>query len=315
MKNLNTHIIIVALLSNLCYCTSKSKPNYSSKQNMADTENDSGGFKYTSIENGNKSGHDSTTKYTRKDKPNALGYAKISIRQGNNYYEGVLDGNGKQLFPMDAQLLVNSIQDTIALVQEGRGSMFVNLKMQAADPAYYTKVKRYDSAEPYSCGLAKVNIQNDWFYININGEDAFNTSYDFVESFYADRALVKTGEKFSIIDTKGKVIATLPYDQVNTFSPYVWQVTRVRKDIFKSGFVNRDGKEVVPLIYDEVDDCDPEFNRGWVRIKNKIGFLDQYGKVVIPVKYESAEIFDKGKSYVTLDGRGFYIDVNGNEIK
>jgi WG containing repeat len=279
---------------------------------MTDTSADSGGFKYTSIERGSN-GDDSTTKYTRKDKPNKYGYSKISVRQGSYYNEGILDINGKQLLPENIKFLVNSIQDTIALVQE-RLFKFVDLRRLAADPSYFKTIKGYNFAAPYSCGLAMVIINDRYFYINDTGEKVFSTDYDFAESFFADRALVVKKDHKFIIDTHGKVVANVPYDQISPYSDFVWQVIRVSKNVYKSGFINREGKEVVPLIYDEVIFYDPEFNRGLVRIKNKMGFLDEHGKVVIPVKYDDAEAFNrKGLSYVILDGRGFYIDVNGNE--
>jgi hypothetical protein len=55
--------------------------------------------------------------------------------------------------------------------------------------------------------------------------------------------------------------------------------------------------------------------RRWKRIRvgkgDKYGFLDEHAREVIPVQYEYAEIFDKGKARVMLNGREFFIDPNG----
>ncbi|MBO9684719.1 MAG: WG repeat-containing protein, partial [Flavisolibacter sp.] len=47
----------------------------------------------------------------------------------------------------------------------------------------------------------------------------------------------------------------------------------------------------------------------------KIGYIDTNGKLVIPFTYPEAEPFKNGKAQVKLNGRSFYIDKNGQEIK
>jgi hypothetical protein len=93
-----------------------------------------------------------------------------------------------------------------------------------------------------------------------------------------------------------------------------WQVTRVKGDVYWSGFVDLQGKEVVPLIYDEMGYFQPEVRRTRAGIKEKFGYLDELGNVAIPSQYEYAEIFDKGKARVMLNGRDFFIDPDGKEV-
>ena len=75
-----------------------------------------------------------------------------------------------------------------------------------------------------------------------------------------------------------------------------------------------DGKEVVPLIYDDMLYYDPEENRTRAGINGKYGYLNELGEVAIPVQFEYAEIFDKGKARVMLNGRQYFIDHNGKEL-
>jgi hypothetical protein len=93
-----------------------------------------------------------------------------------------------------------------------------------------------------------------------------------------------------------------------------WQVTRIKGDIYWSGFVDLDGKEVVPLIYTEITMYQPEVKRSRAVIGEKIGYLDELGNVAIPIQYEYGEIFDKGKARVILSGRQFFIDPDGKEV-
>ena len=65
--------------------------------------------------------------------------------------------------------------------------------------------------------------------------------------------------------------------------------------------------------YDVVDD----FSEGlaFVKLNGKYGFIDKIGKEVIPLKYDATEWFFRGKALVLLNNEWFYIDKLGNRIK
>ena len=116
-----------------------------------------------------------------------------------------------------------------------------------------------------------------------------------------------------------ETVAAMPYDQVNPYTETRWQVTNPgsgpgKGDIYWSGFVDLQGKEVVPLIYTEIGMWQPEVERSRAVINEKVGFLDELGNVAIPIQYEYAEIFDKGKARVMLNSRQFFIDPMGKEL-
>ena len=165
-------------------------------------------------------------------------------------------------------------------------------------------------------GYARAMVQMDdrRFYIDSDGNHLFGANCDHAETFHHDRAMVMVGEKYRIIDTQGKTVVLMNYDQVNPQSPWCWQVTRIKGDIHWSGFVDLNGKELTPLVYDEVGYYDPEVERIRVGKGDKYGFLDEHAREVIPVVYEYAEIFDKGKARVILNGREFFIDPDGKEL-
>ena len=84
--------------------------------------------------------------------------------------------------------------------------------------------------------------------------------------------------------------------------------------MYWSGFVDLDGKEVVSVVYDEVGYHDLEGKRLRVGNGDEYSFLDELAQVAIPIQYEYAEIFDKGKARVMLNGREFFIDPDGKEL-
>ncbi len=253
-------------------------------------------------------------KYTKVDTRNAEGFARVTAGEGSTHAEGIIDAQGVEVIPPLTSILIDDITGSTALVRSGREHLFVDLGNGPLDTSLFATTKGYQYAEPFRCGRAMVQVDDRWFYIDTNGSRLFGTTYDFAETFHHDRAMVKEGERYRIIDTDGKTVAPMRYDQVSPQSPWCWQVTRIKGDTHWSGFVDLDGKELSPLVYDEVGYYDPEVRRIRVGKGDKFGFLDEHAREVIPVRYGYAEIFDKGKARVMLNGRRFFIDPDGKEV-
>ena len=52
-----------------------------------------------------------------------------------------------------------------------------------------------------------------------------------------------------------------------------------------------------------------------VRLDKKYGFIDKTGKEVIPIKYDYAEGFSEGLAQVKLNNKWFYINQKGECVK
>ena len=251
---------------------------------------------------------------TKVDPPNEFGFAKISFRVGDIYHVGIVDAKGKEVVRPSSALLVNDISGNLALVQMASKFLFVPLDQGFVSGDDLDSVDGFQYAEPYRCGLAMVSVDDAHFYINADFEKAFDADFEFAESFHHDRAIVKEDGRYRIIDTRGKTIAELNYDQVNLQSPWCWQVTKIEEEKYRSGFVDLNGDLITELIYDYVGNYDPEIQRIPVVRNERHGFLDEHAKVVIPVKYEYAEVFNRGKARVVLDGRRFFVNPDGKEV-
>jgi WG containing repeat len=245
---------------------------------------------------------------------NEFGFAKISTRKDDVYYEGIVDGNGDEVVPLSTRLLVEDITGKLALIRFERKFLFVPLDDGCYSEDDLSNVNGFQHAYPYRCGLALVCVNDAWFYINADYEKAFDGTFQFSESFHQNRALVMTDGKYKIIATDGSIVADLSYDQVTLQSEWCWQVTNKKNGVYKSGFVDLDGKQITDLIYDNVYSYDPEVKRIRVYQNERFGFLDEHAKLVIPLKYEYARPFDRGTSRVTVDDRTFLIDPMGNEV-
>ena len=253
-------------------------------------------------------------KYSKIEPANAMGYAKVSLRIAEQYAEGVIDKNGVEIIAPNTELLVSDITDARALLQFASKFLFVDLDQGPVDASLFATTPGFTFAEPFRSGLALVKVGEEQFYIDTMGGRPLKETYDHAETFHSDRALVVNGNRKRIIDPQGRTVAVLTYDQVNPYSALRWQVTRVKQGVFVSGFVDLNGKEVVPLIYDDVGYFQEDVKRTIVGRKGTKGFVDEAGSVVIPLQYDYAEIFDKGKARVRLNGRFFFIDPNGKEV-
>lgn len=117
-------------------------------------------------------------------------------------------------------------------------------------------------------------------------------------------------------DKSGNVVIPAKYTEAYSFVDGLAKVQK--KDAnYKSkyGFIDITGKEVIPLIY---DDLSVEFSDGLVgaRLNDKWGFLNKQGEVVLPFIYDythNYKSFREGLSCVAKNGRYGFIDKQGKE--
>ena len=81
----------------------------------------------------------------------------------------------------------------------------------------------------------------------------------------------------------------------------------------KHGFVTKEGKLVIPLIYQDA----LHYTEGMAAVKKdgKWGYLDSTGKEVIGCKYAYANSFSDGIAKVMKDRKWMAIDRNGKEVE
>jgi WG containing repeat len=143
-----------------------------------------------------------------------------------------------------------------------------------------------------------------------------STAY-FGSDFNGGLAKVCSGElrgsrKCGYIDRTGKVVIPLKFDEVaEKFSNSLASVVINER----LGYIDKTGKIVITLhqSYSEADD----FDGGLARVcsagkSRKCGYIDRTGKVVIPLKFdEVAKKFSNGLAWVVINERLGYIDKTG----
>lgn len=147
--------------------------------------------------------------------------------------------------------------------------------------------------------------------------------YDFHDGY----AAIKKDNKLGVINKKGEIIALPIYYPSNNFDNGGYSCYAVmsedrmllRKEIdgiIKSGYIDKNGKVIIPFIYDAFAD---NFSDGLALVKKngKCGFIDKDGNVVIPFIYDGATSFSNGLASVTKNQRKpgcMYINKKGKVV-
>ena len=159
--------------------------------------------------------------------------------------------------------------------------------------------------------------------------------YEYVGEYSDGLAMVQLNGKYGFIDKSGTLVIPCKYDDSNSFREGLAAVTLNGNDGYitqteiwydyagknlsnnlrlvklngKYGFIDKSGTEVIPCKYDEAD----SFREGLAKVvlKGKYGFVDKTGTEVIPCKYDAAESFSEGIAKAKLKGNDGYITQTG----
>ena len=145
---------------------------------------------------------------------------------------------------------------------------------------------------------------------SIEGDKVNIWKYEDVQEEYSGRRAVRFMGKWGFIDEQGKEAVPLVYDTVERFYNDVAMVMRNKK----VGFVNKTGKEVIPAKYDGI--YWKGLHEGLIAVvnDNKYGFVDAKGNEVIALKYDAADDFSEGLAAVMLNKKIGFIDTSGKLV-
>jgi hypothetical protein len=253
------------------------------------------------------------------------------------------DANGKYGYKdKTGKIIIEPKYDKAFEFSEGLASIRQNGKWGYIDKSGTEIVKpQYSYTESFHNGIAYINIGGKvdgygnvdggkWGLMNKAGKEIVPPKYDEVYRYFIeDYTIVKLNEKYGVIDNTGKETVPPKYDMIpNPEEPQPYPLQEVWLD-GKAGFVElKTGKEIVPLIYDDVVPFSEDLaavNTGgepqnFRVLGGKWGFVDTTGKEVIPLVYDIPDPieslrFQNGKVQVSKDGRTFFIDKTGKEMK
>jgi Protein of unknown function (DUF3298)/WG containing repeat len=186
-------------------------------------------------------------------------------------------------------------------------------------------------------GLAVVGLMDKSGVINERGYFIVKPKYDTIHPFSEGRAVVNDAQGFKVIDESGKEITAKAYSII--IGEYkegrVQAVEKNEHGQYLYGYLNKRGKEVIPITYETASDFVQgkaivklkessfqlidltgkvlhsypyayvgNYGQGLLAFKRgndgKLGYIDEQGKVVIEPKFSNAETFIEGRAIVSL---------------
>jgi hypothetical protein len=175
----------------------------------------------------------------------------------------------------------------------------------------------YESAQGFQeNGLAIVRLNDAAGIINSDGYFIVNPKYDSIQAFSEGRAVVIDEQGFKVIDESGKVITHKAYSIASDYKEgrSVVAISEIDGNSVY-GFLNRWGKEVIPLEYVQAENF--EAGKSLVKMKNnKYALINLTGKVLMEYPYPFVGAYGEGLLAFRkdTDGKLGYMDEQGKII-
>ena len=141
-------------------------------------------------------------------------------------------------------------------------------------------------------------------------------SYSSVGYFHEGYARAEKNGKYGFVDENGKEIIPPKYEWVGEFKEGVARVFTNKK----AGYIEKEGKMVIPEKYDDAW----EFSEGLAkvmlaktiedRLVARFGFVNKKGEEVVTARYEDAQSFHGGLAAVRKGGKWGYINQTGKTV-
>lgn len=106
------------------------------------------------------------------------------------------------------------------------------------------------------------------------------------------------------------------YDYIGKISEGLIRVKNGTLRELSCGYINENGKEIIPLIYTGVRD----FHEGLAAVKignfstGKWGFINIQGELIIPYLFDKPRAFSDGLAKVVYNNEWCFIDRQGNQV-
>lgn len=246
----------------------------------------------------------------------------------------------------DKKIVIDCLFDDVRFFYDGLAVVKYNDKYGYIDKKGRKIIPfRFDKAYSFYKGEAQVGINNVIYYIDKNqkllftqgekilfnhnkkinsteitrkcidekwgfkkGDHIFiKCKYDEVNNFskYSPLASVKIDNKWGFIDKNGKVIIPFIYNSAGYFSNELANVCTGDKH----GFINKNNNIIIPFIYDDAYSFHDDLAS--VKFNGKYGFIDIKGAIILDFIYDYAFSFSRGLANVDLNNRSGYINKQG----
>ena len=243
------------------------------------------------------------------------GYAviKVDVSGGGHYRYNYMDTEGKLVGP-PRYLVAKSFSEGYAVVQKNDKNWMVLNKRFLATASNLP----YDDIDNFHEGLARVRIGDRYGFIDTLGNLKIPMSDDNYDFFSEGLCMVKRAGRFGYMDMTGKIVIPCRFTYAEHFSCSRAVVSESAPDesgmITERGVIDHQGNYVVEVNkFDFIETFSEDY--AIVSKDGKSGFIDVNGKVVIPMIYENVRPFHEGYAAVRENRKwGFLkLDLSGEK--
>jgi hypothetical protein len=172
---------------------------------------------------------------------------------------------------------------------------------------------RFESACPFSGGVAKVVLNGRWVFIDKTGKVLFDALVTRCQTFTDGRVIAPEGSRWGYLDRSGKFAIPARFTKANAFH----QGRAFVVEDLKLKLIDLQGTEISQL--QSVEQTE-DFEQGLARVKvgGKWGLVDTGGRMATPPEYESIEPVVSGLRVAKRPGqaRGAdFLDPQGRIVK
>ena len=175
----------------------------------------------------------------------------------------------------------------------------------------------YDINEEQNTYKTKVvNSKNEEIFTNYDKVEALE-NYDKTENLWYEKSILKVQKdgKWGLIDLDGKEIAPIIYDNITTLKG-VENSLIVEKD-GKKGLINDKGSKIIDTEYSEIQSFGEDYKNGYITVnsENKYGIIGFSGEKILDNNYEKIEnIYGEKYFVIRENGKEQLIDKQGSKI-
>ena len=231
----------------------------------------------------------------------------IPVKQGD--YWGYVDREGKFVInPQFKQAF--AFQDGLALVKSGQDLFgYIDAKGKMVIPAVYKEATAFSEE---MAAVVKENQQIE--FINTSGKTAFTlaSDIDYASNFHDGLAKIESQNKYGYVNTTGKIVIPCQFEIASDFSEGLARISSKVKDKWVYGFIDKTGKIEINQQFDNAFDFSE--GRAMIETGGKYGFIDKTGKIVITPQFDDCFPFKEGVASVKQGELFGFINTEGKFV-
>ena len=172
----------------------------------------------------------------------------------------------------------------------------------------------YPRSGSFSGGLAPVEKDGKWGFIDAHNRVVIAPNYDYAHNFNRGRAIVQQGDFYGVIDQQGKTVIPLRYYELKPYELDGKWYYISRDSTFFAGIIDENGHEVLPHQYTYVMELEGFVTMGSPRLYQHIPFYTTYREIDTAKGTFYSQFSENPFEFAPENGRQDYYDEQFNPI-